>query len=150
MLFLIEGGVGNAQTESNVESLVEENRNATQDALQDTLVVNEKEVASTPAKKQRISDPKLGSQKESQKEGESPSSTSRCQKTRAPDIENEILKHMKSVDDALNEKSPEIDKDEVVLFSESLVPQLRNLPIKKFRLLKMDIEKLIYHAIYDE
>ena len=49
-------------------------------------------------------------------------------------VESDILKHIKDVNDALNEKSPE--KDEVVLHCESIVPQLRSLQIKKFRQLK--------------
>ena len=35
-----------------------------------------------------------------------------------------ILKHIKDVNDALNEKPAEKDRDEVVLYCDSIVPQL--------------------------
>ena len=65
-------------------------------------------------------------------------------------VENEILKHIKDVNDALNEKTSEKDTDEVALYCNSIVPQLRSLPIKKFRKLKMEIDQLIFQSIYDE
>ena len=65
-------------------------------------------------------------------------------------FENELLKHIKDVNDALNEKPAEKDRDEVVLYYDSIVPQLRSLPVKKCQRLKMDIDRLIFQKIYDE
>ena len=51
-------------------------------------------------------------------------------------VENEILKHIKDANDALNEMPSEKDTDEVAPYCNSIVPQLLRLPIKKFRKLK--------------
>ena len=51
-------------------------------------------------------------------------------------IETGILKHIENVSNSLNDKPSEKDPDEVVLFCESLIPQLRGLDTRKFREVK--------------
>ena len=153
MLFLVEGGVGNAQTESNIEYLVTETRNVSENGIEEPMTPNDNAevVIATPAtKKQKISNERIASEKEAF------SSTPKAKKQKMPnqkignDVETEILKHIESVNDALKENPSEKDRDEVVLFCDGLVPQLRSLPTRKFRRLKLDIERLVFDTIYDE
>ena len=146
MLFLVEGGVSNSKTESNVESVIEEHHVA-----EEPLSPSESFVLIEPtAKKQKLSSATSDGRKETFNET-SAYRTPRTEEQKAKkSVENEILKHIKDVNDALNEKPSEKDIDEVVLYCNSIVPQLRSLPIKKFRQLKLEIDRLIFQKIYDE
>ena len=153
MLFLVEGGVGNAQTESNIENLVTENQNISENGIEEPMRPNDNAevfIGTPTTKKQKLSNERIGNEKEAF----STTPTTKKQKTSnqkiGNDVETEILKHIESVNDALKETPSEKDRDEVVLFCEGLVPQLRSLPIKKFRRLKIDIERLVFDTIYDE
>ena len=147
MLFLVEGGVSNSKTESNVECLVEEHHNA----VEEPLSPSESFVLIEPtAKKQKLSSPNSDGHKETFKEAPANRMPKIEDEKPRKGVENEILKHIKDVNDALNEKTSEKDTDEVALYCNSIVPQLRSLPIKKFRKLKMEIDQLIFQSIYDE
>ena len=67
ILFLVEGGVGNAQTESNIEYLVTETQNVSENGIEEPMTPNDNAevVIATPAtKKQKISNERIASEKE--------------------------------------------------------------------------------------
>ena len=126
--YLVEG-VGIKPIESNVERLVIESQ-----TNENSFTMEEPETPKSDGSKITSSTPAAKRQKWSQQN----------------DIDTDILKHIESVDTVLHQKPMEKERDEIVLFCNSLVPKLRSLAIKTFRQLKIKIEQLIFNIIYDE